>query len=793
VAVTLAACIAVNTATFALVHSVLLRPLPGHETDRLVVLANRYPKAGAGAGSSTLSSAADWMDRLRHVTALEEQAMFNRAGQTVDVDGAAERIPGMAVTPSFFPLLRVAPALGRPFTPEEGEVGANRKVILSDPLWRRLYGGDRNIIGRDLRLGGAPYTIVGVMPSGFVFVDPEIRLWTPLAFTPQQKTAYHSNDWTHVGRIRLGSSMAAAQSQVNALNAATLDRFPAFKQIILDAGYHTAVLPLREVVVGNVDGALYLLWAAALFVLLVGALNVANLVVARQNVRMKELATRQALGANRWRLARQLIVENTLLGLLGGAVGLAAGAGLLRVIASFGLERMPRAGEVSLDWPVIAAVAGLSLLTGLLIALAPLAATFKADLSGALRVGARAGTGGVGMRRLRQTLVGAEIGLAFVLVAGAGLLLASFQRLQQVDPGFVAPGVLTASTNAPAARYAGEAELRSLMNRILDSVRAVPGVSAAGAATAVPLSGGGPSSVIFAEGYVMKPGESAISPLRLSVTPGYFETMKIGLVRGRYFDQRDNETAPPAIIVDEVLARRFWPGEDAVGRRMYNPTSPSDLKPGPKTRWLTVVGVVRPVRHDDLSGSRSDTGAYYFAYPQGTARTFTLAVRSTTLPALRAALAGVDPQLALFDVRTMDQRIDLSLATRRTSLTLASAFGALALFLAGLGIYGVLSYLVAQRRREIGIRVALGCTGAGVLKMVLREGFLLTVSGLAAGLAGAVALRKYLAAQVYDVRPLDPFVLGSAVLLLGVIALLACLAPARRAVRVDPVRVLAEE
>jgi len=796
VLLTLAVCIAANTATFAIVNSVLLRPLPGPHADAVVILSNRYPNAGAG--EQFQSSVADYFDRLRQVTALEEQALFRNAGETLNINGTAEQVEGMAVTPSLFKLVGIPPAYGRAFTPEEGELGGNRKVILSNALWRQLYGGERSAIGRDLRLGGIPFTIVGVMPKDFVFVNPDARFWTPLSFTAEQKTEYHSNNMCHIGRLKPGATAHQAQAQVDALNAANLERFPAIKQVLIDAGFHTKVEPLQRMLVKDVEGSLYLLWGGAVFVLLIGALNIANLVLARLSVHSKEIATRLALGATRFQVVRCLVVENVLVAASGGVAGVLLGSLLLRVLNTIGLDRFPRASEVRIDGVVILVALALAVFVGLLNGLAPLVTVFRGNLSAMLHDGSRTGTTGARTRRLRQALVGAEIGFAFVLLAGAGLLLASFRHLLSVDPGFTTTGVLTASTNAPRARYRGGAELRTLMSRTLDSLLRVPGVAAAGATNGIPFGGNNNDSVILPEGHVMKPGESVISPRNIIVTPGYFETMKIALVRGRYFEARDNETTSPVIIVDERLANVFWPKLDPIGRRMYRPEPPDLSMTDAKTRWFTVVGVVRSVRLEDLAGTRSAFGAYYFPYAQDSSRDFTIAVRTTTDPgsmsrSIRAAIAGIDPELALFDVRTMGERAELSVSSRRTSMMLALAFASVALFLSGIGIYGVLAYLVAQRRREIGIRMALGCTGAGIVRLVLLEGSLLVVIGLASGLAGAAALQKAVANQVYGVRPLDPLVLGCVVVLLGFISLVACMVPARHAVRVDPVRVLSDQ
>ncbi len=794
VVLTLAIGIAAYTATFAIVNSVLLRPLPGPNSDAIVLMSNQYPKAGIGDGTD--SSAADYYDRLRAVTALEEQAMFHGVDQTLEVNGIPEQVPGMAVTPPFFKLVGIFPARGRAFTPEEGEIGSEHKVILSYALWQQLYGGDPFAIGRELRLDGTPFTIVGVMPRGFVFLHPEMRFWVPLAFTAQQKSQYHNNSWTDIGRLKPGATLGQVQAQVNALNAANLDRLPEWKDTLIKAGFYTSVEPLQHMLVKDVEGALYLLWGGAAFVLLIGGLNITNLALARWSVRGKEIATRLALGAGRAQLLRQLVVENVLVAGAGGVAGVVLGAVLLRAVAAIGLDRFPRAQEVRIDGPVVFVALGLAVVIGALVGLVPIASAFKVNLSGMLRDSSRTGTSGVQSRRLRQGLVGAEIGLAFVLLAGAGLLLASFRHLLAVDPGFTIKGVVTASTDAPESRYRSNGELQTLMSRTMDSIRHLPGVAAAGATTEIPFGNNFTSSVIMAEGHVMTPGESFISPYRLSVTPGYFEAMNIALIRGRYFDERDYERAAPVVIVDERLARHFWPNRDPIGQRMYRPNSPKDVtKPDPNTRWYQVVGVVRSVRLEDLAGTKGASGAYYFPYAQEPSRDYALAVRTTgeagtVARMVRRAVAGIDPELALFDVKTMDERAALSMSPRRTSLMLALAFGGLALFLSAIGIYGVLAYLVAQRRREIAIRMALGSTGAGVVRLVLRECLVLVAIGLAAGFAGAAALQKAVATQIYGVRPLDPLVIGGVTVLLGTIALAACAAPARRATRVDPMEVL---
>jgi predicted permease len=797
VLLTFAVCIAANAALFAIVNSVLLRPLPVADANSILLMSNDYPHAGISGGNYTASG--DYFDRLREMTVFESQALFQQRNQTVELNGTPQQIRGMVVTPSWFQLLRVSPMLGRPFTEEEGEVGRDQEVILSHGLWEQLYAGDKSALGRTLRMSGRPYTIVGVMPAQFNFIDPDVRLWMPLALSAEEKTVHHNNNWRYIGRLKPGATLEQAQAQVNVLNQENLERFPEMKELLINAGFHTAVKPLQDLLIAGLKGILYLLWGGAFLVLLIGGLNIANLALARLAMRRKQIATRIALGAGRAQLVRQLLLENLGLALLGGMAGIALGAGVLRGLNAIGLERFPRAGEVHMDGTAVFVSLVLSLGAGLFVGVFPLAGISKIGISDALHEESRTGTGGKKSRHVRQLLVTAQVGFAFTLLMGAGLLLASFRLLLHVDPGFNPNGVVSASIALPRAKYSKPGALRDFMNRTLPAIRAIPGVSYAGATEAIPLGGNHNDSVILAEGYQMKPGESLISPLNIRVTPGYFEALGISMVRGRSFNDRDNETAPRVIIVDERLARHFWPNRDPLGRRMYFPDDPKDLlKIDEHTVWFTVVGVARTLRYENLDDSGATVGAYYLCNAQQPAGTFTFALKTSGDPAsvvraLRTEISRLDPDLALFDAHSMPERIDLSLASRRTSMLLANAFGGVALFLASLGIYGVLAYLVAQRTREIGIRVALGSTRTGILRLVLREGSKLVAAGFVLGIAGSASLQKAVASQIYGTRPFDPLVLAGVMAVLGGIALVACAVPARRAMSVDPVVVLRYE
>src|SRR5262245_456437 len=491
------------------------------------------------------------------------------------------------------------------------------------------------------------------MPKGFEFADSEARFWIPLAFTAQQKSDdfRHSNSWYNVGRLKAGATIAQAQEQVNAINAANQERFPQFKQLLINAGFHTKVELLQEVLVRGVRPTLYLLLGGAAFVLLIGAVNLANVALARSNLRAKELATRLAIGAGRAQVARQLIIESLLLSLAAGVAGIIVGYGILRALTVIGLERIPRAHEIHVDFTVIVAALAVSAVAGVLIGLVPAVHLFNVNLSTALREESRTGTGGRKTHALRRVLVVSQVAFAFVLLIGSGLLLASFRNLLAVDPGFKTEGIITAGIGMPRVRYPADKDVRLFTDRVLQTVRSIPGVSAAGGTTIIPLGGNHSDSVILAEGYQMKPGESLVSPMQVTVTPRYFETMGTQLIKGRSFDERDTDESPAVVIVDERLAQKFWPGGDPIGRRMYKPSNPRDLlKIDEKTRWLTVVGVVREVQFEDLAGRPTTIGAYYFAAaqppppPQGAPRGLTLAIKASGDPAavLRAVRAELN-------------------------------------------------------------------------------------------------------------------------------------------------------
>ena len=799
VILTLGLCLAASAIIFTVVRSVLLRPLPFPESDRLVFTYDSFPGAGVERAGTSVPN---HLDRAKLTHVFEAAVLYRSRGLDVGDPGRVERLVAQEVTPSFFRALRAEPIRGRVFTEAEGEEGAHNVAVISHEYWQQQFAGADDVLARELRLDGRRYAIIGVMPAGFTFLNPEIRLWIPARFSAEERSeeSRYSQNYNAMARLASGVTASRAQAEIDALNAVYIERAGALKSALVNAGYRSVVLPLGADLVRGVRGALRLLWGGALFVLLIAAVNIMNLALVRTAGRLKELATRHAVGADRWRVARQLLTETLVLTFIGGAAGLALAAWGLTGLSWIGLDELPRGHEISMDGLVVAVTLGLTVILGLAIGVVPALQITGANLTRALQDVSRAVTTGRTARFTRRTLVVAQVALAFVLLAGAGLLFASFERLLRVNPGFTPEHVLTGRMALPPSRYKGDPEVRTFADRALQRIRSLPGVVSAGMTSNLPFSGDDSSSVIIPEGYQMAPGESVVSPHQLRATPGYFETLQIPLQRGRYFNDGDTAEAPRVVIVDEALARKFWPNADPIGRRLYLPRRPEDVvKPGPDVIWLQVVGVVGSVKMTGLiEGEGARAGAYYFPYAQDPNRGVGLAVRTSGDPsaltsAVRQALADIDPEMAFFDVLALLSRVEHSLDNRRTPMLVSIAFGLIALLLASVGLYGVLAYQVSQRTREIGIRIALGSDPLGVVRLVLSEGGLLVGGGLAAGLAGAIALRGAIASELYDVGALDPVVLTAVAAILALTSVVACLSPARRAARVNPIVALAEQ
>jgi predicted permease len=793
---TLALCLAANIAIFAVVDGVLLKPLPFPEPDRLVRIFNKYPGAGVVAEGS--NGVPDYVDRRQGMTALEELAVFRENGVTLTGSGTSEpeRIASMIVTPSFFTVLKTQPLRGQLFNDSHGEIGQDKVVVLTHGFWQRRLGGREDVLGQDVRLGGEPHKILGVLPAGFVFLNPDIQLFRPVAFTARDKSddSRHSNNWQMFGRLKAEATLEQAQSQLDAINAANFERFPQWQEILTNAKFGSDVLDFQTNLIGARRPTLIMLWGGAIFVLLIGCVNVANLVLVRSTSRIRELATRHAMGATFGRLSRQALTESTLIAAAGGLAGLGLGTWALQAAPFFGFDRLPSGAGLALDARVVLFTFLTVALVGLAVGMIPLVAMRRANMAQVIREEGRSGTQARGTRVMRRLLVTSQVAFALMLLIGAGVLLASFERVLAIDPGFRAENVLAGTVSLPTTRYANNDAVRAGVTQILDRIRTVPGVIEAGVTTTLPFSGSYSDSVVLAEGYQMQRGESLISPGQVVSSEGYFEAMGAKLVAGRFFTADDAENRPRVLIVDSHLARRFWPDGDALGKRMYFPADINNLFAKPtEDQMMTIVGVIEPIRFRGVVEAEATrrTGAYYSAFRQAPSRTLGVAIRTAQDPdtvanAVRRQIAQIDPELPLYGVRNMADRLAASLMDRRTPMLLATGFAAVALFLAAIGIYGVLAYQVSQRRREIGIRMALGAASGSIFGLVLREGGLIVGVGAAMGLTGAFLLRQTLQSQLYDTVAMDPLVVAVVGAVLMAVALVACLLPARRAAKTDP-------
>lgn len=796
VLLTLAVCIGANTAIFGVIDTVMLRPLPYPQPDRLVRVFNSYPNAGATRGSN---SAPDYFYRRSRVPAFQNVAEYQFWGNTVGEAGSPERIQSMRVTASFFPLLGVKPLLGRTFTEDEMEPGNAQKVVLSYGFWQERYAGDPSVIGQDLRVDGRPYTIVGVLPRGFHFLgQQDRRFYLPIPYTPADHTPerLHSNNFEMIARLAPGATVEQATSQIKALDTSLIDQVPIpnAKQILKDAGYHAVVVDLKADLLRDVRATLIMLWAGVAFVLLIGCVNIANLMLARSSDRARELATRIALGANRRRLAGQLITEAVLLAIIGGALGLAAGAGGMRLLAALGANDLPRGAEVGVNAVVVLFTFLLTLAAGVFFGGIPLAHVFHTDLNAVFRAESRSGTASRKAVLLRGGLVTAQVALAFVLLIGAGLMFASFRAALKVDPGFNAASVLTGYISMPTSRYPDAASRSRFLEDMLAQVRALPGVQAAAVTSQIPFGGNNSASVVLPEGYVPKAGESLLSPFNTVAGPGYFKAMGIPILQGRGFEASDDSSSRQVMVIDRWLAHRYWPDSSPIGKRML--LGVPGMTDNDEALTYTIVGVVGDVKQNDLTET-DHVGAYYFTYKQQSRTFFTLVVHTTTKPTslvaqIRKAVSGIDPDMPFYMPQTMSDRIADTLRGRRIAMLLLMAFAAVALFLAAVGIYGVLAYSVTQRTRELGVRMALGGSPGEVFRLVLRQGLRVIVFGLVLGALGSLLLVRLIRALLYGVRPTDPAVLVVVAATLAAVGVLACVLPARRATRIDPMVALGD-
>jgi predicted permease len=794
---TLAICLGAHVTMLSIVRSVVLKPLPIPDSDRVMLVYNSYPNAGTDRFWVGIS---DYFDRLQGVPAFVKQALYRRRDVTLMADGAS-RLSAVRATPSFYTLLRVEPVIGRVFTTEEGEEEGERAVVLSYGFWQRQFGGDPLIATREIRIDGEAHRIIGVMPSGFKFLWDDVDVWLPLIFTPQQKADRGGNNsYSQIALLAPGATRELAQAQVDAINAHNDHLIPASLQKFLhDAGFHTVVVPLNEHVVRDIRPILLLLWGGVWLVLLIGCVNISNLELVRATVRAHEFAVRRAIGAGRARLAGLVMAETLFISTAGGVLGLLCGWLMVHALTSLHLERLPRGFEIRMDMVDFVISVMIAAGAGMVIGLVPVWRVSALDLTTALRDHGPTLTTGRGAAGIRSLLATVQVALAFVLVVGAGLLIASLREIVHIDPGFQSSSVLTAVINLQPPHYPDNSSVVTFTNRLLEGIRSLPGVESAGATDGLPMGSAYSETLILAEGYQMQPGESFIAPHRLVVSDGYFEAMRVPLERGRYFSATDTAGSPPVVVVDERLANRFWPGGDPIGRHLYRPGGNPDnlLAIGPYTAFITVVGVVREVRLDGLVSDRKTVGAYYYPLSQQPSGRLSLAIRTRGTPEamiapLRKSVAMLDATLPVFQIMDMTARVDDWLIGRRVPVMLATAFGGVALLLAAIGTYGVLSYGVVQRRREIGMRMVLGSTTGGVFRFILREGVYITGIGVGVGFGVAVAGGRIMSGMLYGVRPADPHVIGIATVVMCSTAFMAIAVPALAASHISPAEALGE-
>ncbi|HZM93097.1 MAG TPA: ABC transporter permease [Vicinamibacterales bacterium] len=783
--ITIALGIGATVAIFSVLNAVLLRPLPWADSDRLVFVYETWRQFRQG--SASVGHFHDWTEQgdvFEHTAALT-RATFNLS------DGEPERISGVRVTPGYFRALQIPPVLGAYFS--EADVARDaRLVVLGDGLWRRRFAGDPSIVGRTIRLNGQAHTVVGIAPpeTNLTRLAPEVL--APLVFSPQQRANYGAHSFTVIAKLKAGVSRNAAQADMERVTRGIAQREPKNME-----GRGVNVRSYSDVMFGDFRTPLYVVLGSVIFVLLIGCVNVANLLLARATTRRREIAIRSAIGGGRWRIVRQLLTESVVLALAGGIAGVGLAYLGIRLFVSFGPRTVPRLHNAGLQPEVLLFALGITLLTGLVFGLAPALRAARENLLMSLRDGSRSSLRASGRDTLRGVLVVGEIAVAVVLLVGAGLFIRSAWRLQQVPLGFDVRGVLSARLALPPERYAVDDSVADAYRRILEQTRAVPGIQRAGASTGIPLMGGGPDASVQIEGQPFSPG-SAVSPAIRLITEDYVEAIGMVLVRGRAMTAADMAVgAPPVVVINERLASLAWPGEDPIGKRLSTWTREAD-----KPEWREVVGVVGDVR--SFGPDTPPRPELFLPYTQAPVmawnafqRSMAIVVRSADDPAvhassLRAALRAIDSSLPLYDVATMREALGAEAAGTRFITGLLTLLAAAGLVLAAVGIYGVIAYFVTHRTPEIGLRLALGATPRSVLVMVVRHGAVLAVIGIAIGLIAALAATRAVATLLFEISATDPPTYAAGAAALFSIALLACAVPAFRAVRVSPMQSLAE-
>ena len=800
VVLSLAIGIGANAAVWSVASALLLRPLPYADAGRLVILWNRSP--GLGIAEDWFSTA-QYFDVQAGHSGFEELAIAIGANYNLTGDGAPERVGTIRASANLLPMLGARAAHGRLFGPQDAQPGSGGRAILGHATWMRRFGGDPGAVGRSLVLNGEAYEVIGVLEQGFDLpreVMPTLggalhsEVVVPLPLDAGAASVRNREDYNVLGKLRPGVSLAQAQAELDRITAALRRDHPAFYPP--NGGLTFDVVPLHEQVVGNVRQALLVLTAAVAFVLLIAGVNVANLLLARATARQKEVAVRAALGASRKHLVREQLAMSLLLAVGGGAVGLVLCVASVRGLLLLGAASIPRLQEIEVGPEVLLFTLVVSLVSGLVFGLAPAWRLSRPDLQSTLTQGRRGSSaaGGLFSRRdaLRRVLVGGEIGLSVVLLVAAGLLVRSFARVQQVPPGFNPRDVLTFELTITGRRYAEPPVALETYRRLWHRLSSLPGVTAAGGVSALPLSQMMAWGPITVEGRTPAPGEAFVNADIRVVGGDYFEAMEIPLVAGRRFDEHDTRDEPRVILVDEALARELWPGQDPLGKRVRS----GGFDANATTPWLTVVGIVGRIKQDRLDGDSRI--ALYHPHTQYPTRAMSVTLRgkagaASLAAAVRDEVRGLDPELPVYGLSTMAERVDASLARRRFSMLLLSLFAVLALTLGAIGTYGVVAYQVSQATRELGIRLALGATPRRLLGFVLREGMAVALPGVAAGLGTALALSRAMQSLLFGVSAADPLTFLSVPGVLLLAAFAACYLPARRAAAVDPVTSLRSE
>jgi putative ABC transport system permease protein len=788
--ITLALGIGFNTAIFSVVNAVLLRPLAFADASRLVRIWHVPPEKSFPGMTTFPVSAANYLDWERQTQVFDHMAIYSYHGFTVTGGDKPEQLSAGAVSSGFFATLGVQPILGRVLSPEEDQPGRSHVVVLSYRLWQEHFGGDPGIVGHDINLDGQPYLVAGVMPSNFQFPD-FAKMWTPMAWTDQERAVRGEHHSIVIARLKPGVELKQAQAEMNAISDRLQQQYPDD-----DKGWGAVVVPMQQDLVSDVRPALLVLLGAVAFVLLIACVNVANLALAKTFSRQKEIAIRTALGATSARILRQILTETVLLALSGGALGLAFAHFAVRFIVAFLADKLPHSIEVGLDSRVLIFTAIISVVTGIVAGVLPAWRLTRRDVNEALKQGLGRTDADSGGHRTRSVLVVSEVALSLMLLIGAGLMIRSFQNLRNVNPGFDSRQVLTMSVMVSRAKFLSPDQSISFFDRVLQRVRSLPGVESAAVIDNIPLTGGSHQPIAIEGRPVVPMSEQPEVDVRL-VSAGYMSAMHIPTVRGRGLSDTDVAGRPAVVLVSESMARQFWPGEDPVGKRLTLTFYPEAIR--------EVVGVVGDVKLDSLDEMRP-SATLYFPLDQvsvpaaGGWRSFpmTLVVRSRSgsgelASSVSNAVHEVDRDIPLVDISTLDELVENSLSQQRFNMLLLGAFAALALLLAAVGIYSVLSYSVKRSVREIGIRLALGAPVGEVLRMVVFEAMKPTLLGVALGTAGALALGRVLSSLIFGVRPTDPVTFVAVAALLAAVALVASIVPAYRATKVDPMVALRYE